>query len=289
MMKCTNKRIGQLIGLYEFGGLQGPKLDRFLDHLVECEHCYEAVYTLEPFTSTFRRHREAVQRGEISPNMATLRSIIHRDARFRRLSLWWRKPVLIAASVLIVIGGAVLTSYLVQRWSGPSVDSLPGAVAPSAEIADRGPSPWQDVEVPKAPYLAPTEKGQHREVSPELNRAMTAYEEGNFVVAADQLDALSRIALTDAAEVNFYLGVSLLLASQSEDAIQPLEQAVRLNGYARRESSHYYLALAYLKTNRPRQALAELEAVIKMNGPHRAGAGKLKQDIVNQLPQNDRR
>jgi tetratricopeptide (TPR) repeat protein len=75
MMPCTNETVGELIALYEFGALKGRQLEAFLDHLIECQFCYDEVYRLEPFMTRFRRHREAVQGGAVPGNEAALEKV----------------------------------------------------------------------------------------------------------------------------------------------------------------------------------------------------------------------
>src|ERR1044071_5469038 len=48
--KCTNKRIGKLIGMYEFGALEDSRRGIFLNHLVDCEYCHNQVYSMGPIT-----------------------------------------------------------------------------------------------------------------------------------------------------------------------------------------------------------------------------------------------
>src|SRR5437868_1682369 len=57
--KCSDKRLGQLIGLYELGALDEKERRRFQDHFIACDYCYQQVYSLEPVMNAFRAHRSA--------------------------------------------------------------------------------------------------------------------------------------------------------------------------------------------------------------------------------------
>jgi len=266
------------MGLYEFGALESSDLHAFLDHLIECEFCYNQVYSLEPVANAFRNHRIAIQRGEIDQDVGAVQEAIY---KVRVRSFWLRKPVLAAASLLVALSAGLMAFYLAGQRSEPNVAQLSGAVPSSSEIAKGKPSPWEDVAIPKAVYTPPRDERIFRRPLTAFARAMAAYQENNFAEAINQLETLSQLDLRDGAEGQFYLGVSLLLVGRSQDAVLPLTQAVQLSVGMRREASHYYLALAYLKVNQPHQALAELEAVIEMKGERRAEAERLKQQVVN--------
>lgn len=279
--KCTNKRIGMLIGLYEFGALEQPELDTFLDHLIECDYCYEQVYTLEPFTSSFRDHREAAQGDEIAEDFSVTPDI----AAERAAPVWSTKPFLVAASVVVTIGVMLVVFRLLETGPTSPVTGPSGGAPAKSEIAQDLPSPWRDLAIPKAAYTPPSQNHSYRDSTTAFEQAMAAYQEHNFAQAAEQLETLSDLNPRQGAEVHFYWGVSLLLAGRSREAIEPLKRAVPLSVGQQRESSHYYLALAYLKTNQPEPALVELEAVVAIKGQHQADAEKLKQSVLNQRAQ----
>jgi hypothetical protein len=277
MNKCTNEQIGQLIGLYEFGALDNPESNAFLDHLIECEYCYDQFFVMQSIAEAFRAHREAAQRGVMTRNLVAVQGALSRAAP---PPFWLRKPVLAAASVVVAIGAGLVALYVNRQWLGPALVKEPSAAISISEVAQSPPSPWLDLKIPKPAYVPPSNSRVYRSLTTPFERAMAAYQENNFMDAAEQLEAASQMGLKNAAEVQFYLGVSLLLAGHSSDAIEPLKQAVELNVGERRQSSHYYLALAYLKTNQPGQALVELDVVMKINGNHRIEAEELKQRVI---------
>ena len=113
-----------------------------------------------------------------------------------------------------------------------------------------------EIEIPKAPYTPPSESVILRKKNKAFYHAMEAYQENDFRSAIEQLETISELEPYGAADVKFYLGVSLLLAGRNRDAIAPLEQSVESAVGPLRESSHYYLALAYLKKQPVRNKLS---------------------------------
>jgi hypothetical protein len=263
MNRCTNKRIGKWIGSYELNALEDDERRIFMDHLIECEYCYNQVYSIEPFMIAFRNHRSAALRGEAFRDSSSL----ERLASAPRPARTWRLVPALAALSLI-IGVSFYAAY----------KSKQGQEAERAKIAELD-SRWNEIEIPKAPYTPPSESVILRKKNKAFYHAMAAYQENDFNSAIEQLETISELEPHGMADVRFYLGVSLLLAGRNRDAIMPLKQSVESAVGPLRESSHYYLALAYLKNNQSQQALAELDATIAMNGKHRADAESLKEQV----------
>ncbi|RMG55363.1 MAG: hypothetical protein D6723_02860 [Acidobacteria bacterium] len=280
-MKCTDPRLQRLMIRYELGALEPCEREQFAAHLLQCDECYSEVYTMEPFMAPIRERREAILRGEKRADPTILSAVINEGAQ---PPFWLRKSVLAAASLLIVIGAAVLYVSSIRWVPGPGETRPTGSMSPASETTDHLPTPWKELAIPKPDYV-PSRVGtvfRDDRSTTAFERAMTAYQENRFAAAAEQLEVVSRLD-PEHAEAHFYWGVSLLLAGHSREALSVLQQAVQLSAGTERERARYYLALAYLKTNHPESALAELEAVIKMNGSYRADAERLKQVIVEVL------
>jgi tetratricopeptide (TPR) repeat protein len=271
--KCTDTRIGESIALYECGALDDRERRVFLDHLIECEYCYDKVYALEPVMTAFRSHRNAVRVGMVGKVAA-----VQNKRPLIAPARTWRFPALVVSSLLIVASGLIILIFL----RGAGTNSVEELTHPPA-VAQGNLSPWEDLEIPKAIYTPPREQVTLRTPIKAFDRAMAAYQASNFSDAAEQLDALSEMEPALSPEVNFYLGVSLLKVGRSHDAISPLKRVVELSGGARQEAGHYYLAFAYLKRNQPQQAIAELDSVISTNGPYGPEARKLRQKVIESL------
>ena len=274
MKRCTDKRIGQSIALYEFGALEGRELSTFLDHLVECEYCYDQVYSIEPFSKAFRNHRARARRD--GANVSFIAA--ERNVQARRAWWSWQPAITIAASLLIAIGiGAIIFT---ERLPGNGTAEVTGEDKKPLVLSSADASPWIDLEVPKASYVPPEKRVVLRGPAEAFNKAMEAYQADDFAGALAQLEPLSELEPENASEVKFYCGVTLLLTGRNQDAISLLRQATQFSVGPRLESSHYYLALAYLKCNYPDEALNELEAVINMKATHRLAAEELKRQIL---------
>jgi len=277
--RCTDRQIGRLIGLYEFGALDKEEQRAFLDHLIECEYCYGQVYSLEPITTAFRNHRSAARSGELRQYSEIDHHSVAGNLSLVPKPLWtWHSiPVAALLMLTLIVGGWVLYVYL----RSPEAVKLAAGGGPTPETSGQNSSQLEKIDVPKAKYTPPKEGVTLRRPNKAFDRAMVSYQQNDFAGAIEQLETLSELEPSSEAEVNFYLGVSMLLVGRSQDAITPLKRSVKSIDGVPHETSHYYLALAYLKRNQPEQAIAELDAVIEMNGTYRSAAKKLKQQMFD--------
>ena len=266
-MKCTDKRIGEMIALHELGALDGPDEQAARNHLIDCEYCYSQVYSMEPFMEAFRNHRAAARRVRVAASEPRTKQEIPWFSRI--FGLWNGIPALAVVCLLIVTGTWAI--YAVIRGSE-------GNNGGNGNIASKH-SPWADLEIPKAPYSE--SNLTLRNPGGGFEHAMAVYQANDFKAAAEQLQTLQELGLSNAAEVEFYLGVSLLLTGRDDDSIPHLERALEASGGTRREAGHYYLALAFAKVNRPQQALLEIERVIETNGEYQAAARALREQILD--------
>lgn len=267
-MKCINKKIGQLIALHEFGALDDPDEQAVRDHLVDCEYCYSQVYSMEPFMEAFRNHRTAARRIRVAePEPQKAREI----PWFSRIfGLWNGIPAL--AAVCLLIAASSWAIYTVARSSDGINTGDNGSIASKQ-------SPWADLQIPKAPYSE--SNLTLRNPGRGFENAMTAYQSNDIKAAVEQLETLQELGTSNEAEVDFYLGVSLLLIGRDDDSIPHLERALESSEGVRREAGHYYLALAFAKVNRPQQALLEIDRAIKMNGEYQAASRALREKILD--------
>lgn len=272
--RCTDKRIGEWLAFYEFGALDEREHAIFLDHLIECEYCYDQVYSIEPISMTIRNHRTAARQVGVKASFASIEGVVQTPRT------WWSlRPAFMAAASLVLalsIGVVVFMNRIPQTGDGRATER----VEEPGELADAKTSPWKDLVVPKAPYVTPKERVILRGPGEAFDRAMVAYQQNEFASAVEQLEPLSELEPDNAVEVRFYLGISLLMIGRNQDAISPLRQATQFSVGPRRESSHYYLALAYLKCNYQDQALGELDAAIKMDGVLRPAIEELRRQIL---------
>jgi tetratricopeptide (TPR) repeat protein len=180
----------------------------------------------------------------------------------------WYPIAAFAALFVVLIAGAWVV-YL-------SVKNPINGTGPAVATA------WEHLEIPKARYTPPPPDLQLRKPSKAFDSAMAAYEANDYAGAIEQLETLTELEPANAADVHFYLGISLLMVDRKEDAIIRLKEALQFSSGAQNESRHYYLALAYLKENDLQQATVELDKVIEMRGEYGQAARDLKQKIIVQ-------
>ncbi len=257
--KCTNPRLGRLIGAYELELLEEAQRREFVNHLIECLHCHNEVFAMAPVMEALRRRREAACVRRQRQTMAAQAGV--------RVPVWRRKTFVKAASVVVAIGTALAALLLRER-------NLPPTSAP--DIAPE--SSWgETLVVPKAEYVPPRPEPtplRSGDAATLFDRAIENYQNGNYAVAAHLLEGVVHLQ-PDNASAYFYWGVALLLVPHAAEAIAPLERAVELEAGTFRDRARYYLALAYLKTGQPDRARAQLEAILQNVCPYRSEAEKL--------------
>jgi tetratricopeptide (TPR) repeat protein len=269
--------VGELIGLYEFGGLDETDKVAFRAHIIECEYCHEQSYSMEPFAIVFRDHRTAMRRNQ------TGASVLPAFSSAWGLLAWAvKQTVPLTVSVLLLVAGAFVI------WQAPWKPTPRVEVSRFPPIAGSGTnSRWTNIEVPKPNYTAPKTNVLLREPDKMFARAMTAYQRDDLAAAIEQLQTLSEMQPSDLGEVSFYEGVSLLLVGRSQDAITALRRAMVTGDDRQMEKSRYYLALTYLKLDQPQQAIAEVEAIIESGGEYLSAAKQLSEKISDVLKNPD--
>jgi tetratricopeptide (TPR) repeat protein len=274
MRSCTNKRVGCLIAMYEFGLLDDPELSQFLEHLINCEHCFDQTYSMEGFSRAFRKHRTDAKR------IAGSRPFVHLEENpIKGIRSWPRLPLLVGACIVFscFLAGAIYTVvWLPKREKSEAPETS------SSELANVGVgSLWEELEIPKAVYIPSNNNIILRKPEGAFDRAMAFYETNQFDKAIEQLQTVSELDPNEGWRAGFYLGVSLLLVGRSQDAIVPLKAAAQLRVGVDREINLYYLALAYLKTDQDQMAVRALEEVSNGISEYRAAAQKLRRQIAD--------
>jgi len=112
-----------------------------------------------------------------------------------------------------------------------------------------------------------------------FQKGMTAYVEGRYDDAIGFLQsAVQREKKTD--DVNFYLGVSQILAGHPQEAPVPLGKVIALENSAYLQSAHYYLGKAYVQQMKLNQAESEFRAAAALPGRVTADSKALIARIV---------
>jgi hypothetical protein len=265
MQKCTNRRFGKMIGMYEFGALDTRDERAFMNHVIECEYCHNQLYSLEPFSTAFRIGRRNAQ--DIGARKPVL---TQRTPWFQ----WPFKAMLpIAVTVLLAMGAGGLVA---KRMLGPKSVTTGG-------VQDGGEARRETIAriTVQKPAYNPPEKGTLlRGGEKAFANAMAAYQREEFDSAIEQLQVASELQPRNGGEVSFYLGACLLLVNRSQEAVWPLRHAAEIGDSSLTEKARYYVALAYLKGDDAQRATAEVDAVVAMNGEYLTAAQQLKQQIL---------
>ena len=109
--------------------------------------------------------------------------------------------------------------------------------------------------------------------------AMKRYQQGDYAGSVDALRAVAKSHPNDAGAL-FFLGVSYLLASQTDEGIAALKQCVALGDTPYLEEAHYYLAKSFLGKGDVAAAREELEATVRLKGDNEDSAMKLLQQLA---------
>ena len=266
--KCVNRRLGILIGLYEFGALTETMRHRFLEHLMECDSCYLQVYALEPVMTAFRDHRAAAQARGVDPHMSI--PVMKRRNSARLIPAF-------ALLLVAVAAGWGVYSVIKHRGNGSNGQTGQGSTTNESALI----AALKNIDIPKPAYHEPDPRVRLRGSDEVFARAMAAYQADDYPVAIDLLQTLSDLEPTLGTNASFYLGVSLLRVGRTDEALPSLRRALRSSDAVRAESIHYYLALGYLREDEQQHAITELDAVIQMKGDYYDSALNIKNQIVD--------
>jgi len=97
-----------------------------------------------------------------------------------------------------------------------------------------------------------------------FQRAMIAYVEGRYKDALPLLE--TAVPETSGPDAPFYLGVCRLLRGKPQEALAPLQDALRSGNTRYSQAAHFYLAKAYIQTRDLAAAQRELEAATAQAG-----------------------
>ena len=247
-MKCTDKKIGKLIFLYEFDKLNQGQRKAFEAHLLECDYCFQNLYTLSPVVKKMRENPQAFLPALSVPERIPFRKKVR--------ALWDKlvpdisgipvtvlKPVRIAVPVVAAIIAAVLII------TGPTNDySDLARIEPIRYIpvALRG-----GVEMTKTDIL--------------FDQGMELYGAGKYNQAIHKLSqTVSR--MPKSADAHFYLGLCYLLTQEADSSIVHFIKAIEFGNNSLLEKCHWYLGNAYLLKNDEEKALEEFRKVLELKG-----------------------
>lgn len=239
--ECTRPELGDLLGAYELGLLEGPDQLRFEKHLEHCPACAEELYDGAAASEAMRRepgrYAEALNtanRGAPWPERI-LESI-------RRL---------VNPRVLVPVGAVGAIALLLAVLQPPGLPS-------SADLALIEPLPYQGLQLRGGP-------GQ--DLDRMLAAGMEQYAAGHYRDAARSLGLAWQTGRTDAEwldnhQTALFLGLSLLLDQRPDEALEPLMVAAESELLPIAERAAWYLAQTQLLRENPAGSLPFLESLL---------------------------
>lgn len=256
-MECAEFQREEVVERYLAGSLSPEQRESFEDHYFACEQCFAAVQA-----------QRALQ-AELSASAAEIRVM---PAPHRR-ALSWKVAMAAAAAVILTVLGI--------RWGNKPDLSPPAPSTPPAQTARSTPVEPSLVELARfdPPIYTPVVlRGAQYEASSKFRGAMKQYQKRDYTHAITGLRAAARRNAQEPDTI-FFLGVSYLLADQTDAGIEVLRHAVALGDTPYLEESHYYLAKAFLRKGDLAAARRELQQVVHLAGDHEDQARRLLEQL----------
>lgn len=262
-MTCTNPEMGKLIGRYEFDLLSAEEKNRFELHIMECEACFEDLYSLTPAVKAMRENAELYLEKLAAKEPFYTKLKRSWDEGVEALSAVFRiRPRLIRVAVPVV-ATAILAIVVMTTFMGQPGDYGRLAIIEKdfyKPIAIRAGVDYEDYEI-------------------LFHEGMGAYAEGDYSQAIKKLSESVRLN-PNYAKGQFYLGLTYLLKDKIDEAIQHLEKAVTAAvDDTLLEKAHWYLGNAYLKKENGSRALEEFRKVVEFDGRFRPDAEEMMEKI----------
>ena len=238
--RSDDTRACDLLAAYEMDLLPDGERRRFEDHLAACEDCLEELYAMAPLTRQLKT-APAAYADRIARTLAATR-----PSPWRRLRAAFAPGGRLGYLVPAILTAALAIAVL---WPQPQTRSR------WAGLADLEPLPWVHIEV----------RGGETDTARTLYAdGMTAYGEGRYAVAAEQLaDAAAGLPAGSAErqQAVLYQGVALLLDGDAAGAIAPLQTATEASLRPVADRGRWYLVQAYLLTGQVAPARGILDTL----------------------------
>lgn len=253
-MECAQIEREEVVERYLTGSLGPQERESFEEHYFACEQCF----------STLQAHR-ALQ-AELSASAPQIRMMpVPNPTAWR----WTAAMVTAAVVILGVLGIHWGMKPSLSPPEPPTQTMQPGPAGASlAELARFDP-----------PTYSPTVlRGNQDEAMREFRLAMKPYQQSDYAKAVIALRAAVKLNPKDPGPL-FFLGVSHLLANQTDEGIAVLQQCIALGDTSYLEEAQYYLAKAFLRKGDAAAARSELEEVVHLKGDHEDEARRLLQRL----------
>ena len=239
---CARVKRDELVEAYLLGTLDEDVEVAFEQHIFDCPNCLDDLETLRVTQHELAATREAIESA--AP-----------DIHQRHSGMW---VMGIAAAAVLAVAAALLVGPL----SAPDRPRV--ASAELVELADLKPAPYKQVRL----------RGQENDAAERFREAMGHYQNGDYEAAATGLRQAVDLD-PKAPNAGFYLGVSLLLAGDTEGAIERLSHTIALGDTLYLEMAHFYLSKAYLLNGDVEAARTELRKTRDLGGDLETEAERL--------------
>jgi tetratricopeptide (TPR) repeat protein len=236
-MNCNEVDREEIIERYVMGALDDSQRDAFEEHYFGCEECFQKLQTCRTVQSAVRQDEQKIRaegRVRASPRM-----------------LW--------PAIALAAAGFIAFVALHQNPPAPPVAKYVAPPQPS------GPDPLIAMaHFDPPPYQAQTMRDAGSPAQSPFIGAMKDYTAGRYEQALPGLRAATEKDPQDAA-YRFFLGVSYLLAGQTEKGIAVLQAVIASGDTPFLNEAWFYLAKAHLSRRDQAAARLDLEHVISLH------------------------
>lgn len=226
-MHC--RRFTHQIDAYLRNELSETEQQEFETHYFACEYCFDQL-----------RIRRALMESNFNLNSIPAGDRVTRS-RFRRY------PALLAASLVIVVGAAIMGLH----WQRGKV--------------------LQEISSFSPPIVMITETRNQPAESAYTN-AVNAYQQGNYQLAVTHLSNIAEAARTP--KIHFLSGISRLLSKDPEGALADFEAILSAMDPSYFDEAIFYKGIALLRQGHVSEAKAEFLRLSGMFSPLKADARK---------------
>jgi len=232
-MDCPGFQREELVERYLTGALTFEERESFEEHYFACDPCFAALQA------------ERALQAELSASAPQITNIsVSRPARFR-----WK--IALAAAAVLILG------FIGIRWGLKSNSSPAIPPTQTAKSVPAGPSLSELARFDPPNYTQSVFRGNQDKAMREFRLAMKRYQQSDYTNAITGLHAAVKLNPKDPGPL-FFLGVSHLLANQTDHGVAVLQQCIALGDTPYLEEAHYYLAKAFLRKGDALAARQEL-------------------------------
>jgi len=229
-------------------------------HVEGCRVCQNLARDLGEVDAALSSEEQLRIRGHIFDK-------VHRRGRSPSRRLFW--ALIPALAVAVVITLVIWTHFLPKNPDRKIVSAISTpnvAVAPATIfVLEKA-----QVEMPVPLVMRGASENRQAYIA-GLVRALDRYQAGDYTEAIKRLEPLAQ-KYPRAAEVPFYLGVSLLFEGRDSEAAKNLERAETLATGWLAGASRWYLAIADIRSGRPEEAVVPLQGLCDAPGEYHARA-----------------